>query len=101
MPIRNVFEAKRFIDKQVLPEESASFQERIRRIKKKTDAIIENARMVAIAQNLLDEQGGIEVVGKMSEKELEPLVDPYDPAVIVALCQTLEEKKRLARKTMN
>ncbi|MDD4332610.1 MAG: hypothetical protein PHT51_00680 [Patescibacteria group bacterium] len=100
MPIRNVFGVKNATEEKFLPQEDIDFQGRIKKIRENTDAIIQNANMVQIANNLL-EKYSVEEIGKMLEADLENFVAPYDPAVIVALCQTLTEKKRVANKELN
>ncbi len=70
-----------------------SFQERIDRAKKNTENVIENANMVAVANQLLDNYS-LQEINSINEKEINKTCEPYDAAVIVAICQTIEKNKQ-------
>ncbi len=75
--------------------ENATFQERIEKAMEKAKMVIENANMLSIAKQLLEEHN-IQEISSMDEETIDNTCSPYDAAVIVALCQTIETNKKEA-----
>ncbi len=85
-------------------EEKLSFNERIDKAMEKTDSILEHASYVALAKQLLEERfkgKTVNEIREVDEEELEDLCNPYDPAVIVALCIRIKEREEIAVKGLH
>jgi len=78
-------------------KERLTFLEKVAKLRsekeEELDNIILSGRMTAIANNLL-EAHGIQRLMVIPEDELAKQCDPYDPVVILALCQKLAQNKK-------
>ena len=94
--INSILRRKENIENSIINKENLNYEERIDKIMKKVDEILEYISCGDLAKKLLNNELGGKTASEiraMTEEEMEQLCDPYDPAVVAAICIRLKEKE--------
>ncbi|MBA3046891.1 hypothetical protein KKC83_02330 [Patescibacteria group bacterium] len=95
--INSILRRKEYAESSIINKENLNYGERIDKTMKRVDEILEYISCGDLAKKLLNN----ELKGKtayeirsIAEEEMEQLCDPYDPAVVAAICIRLKEKEK-------
>ena len=95
--INSILRKKGGAENLIINKEKLAYQERIDKIMKRVDEILEYISCGDLAKKLIDnelENKTADEIRNIGEEEMEQLCDPHDPAVIVAICIKLKEKQK-------
>jgi len=105
--INKAFENKAWAEKNAFGKDEKTFAESVEASMGRIDDIVENSYMVnkakeLLADNLFKNKSASKIREMAAEeriqKKIEELCDPYDPAVILAICIKLREVEEKRKK---